>query len=183
MSLTNNSLVSASVKTQRISASKARLVAVLLKNKPVYEALSILNHTNKKAAPIFKKLINSAIANAINNHGLEQSNLVVKAAIVNEGPTLKRFRPRAKGSASQILKRTSHFKVVLTNEYADSDFENTDFTSENHPYESDIDTNTQESDQKQTHMSAEINDSADKTIENNATEANLAQEADEKGDK
>lgn len=54
MSLTNNSLVSASVKTQRISASKARLVAVLLKNKPVYEALSILNHTNKKAAPIFK---------------------------------------------------------------------------------------------------------------------------------
>ncbi len=113
MNLDNNNYAVASLKTQRISASKARLVANLVKNKPVFEALSILAHTNKKASPIFRKLINSAIANAINNHGLEQANLVVKSAIVNEGPTLKRFRPRAKGSASQILKRTSHFKVVL----------------------------------------------------------------------
>ncbi|MBG0730824.1 50S ribosomal protein L22 [Mycoplasma sp. 'Moose RK'] len=113
MNLKSNNFAVASLKTQRISASKARLVAVLLKGKKVSEALGLLANVSKKAAPIFTKLINSAVANAINNHGLSQPDLVIFAAIVNEGPTLKRFRPRAKGAASQILKRTSHFKVVL----------------------------------------------------------------------
>ncbi|MXR57480.1 50S ribosomal protein L22 [Mycoplasma hyopneumoniae] len=116
MKLENHNLAVASLKTQRISAFKARLVAVLLKGKKVSDALAILAHTKKKASPIFTKLINSAVANAINNHGFEHSNLIIKAAIVNEGPTLKRFRPRAKGAASQILKRTSHFKVILVSQ-------------------------------------------------------------------
>ena len=73
----------------------------------------ILKFTPNKAAGIIEKVLNSAIANAENNFGLEKANLVVSEAFANEGPTMKRFRPRAKGSASPINKRTSHITVVV----------------------------------------------------------------------
>lgn len=103
----------AHVKMQRVSAQKARLVADLFRNKSTTEALSILHNTNKKASKLFIKLLNSAIANAVNNHGMNGSSLFVSAVYVNEGPTLKRFQPRSKGTAYQILKRTSHLSIVL----------------------------------------------------------------------
>ncbi|CAT04826.1 50S ribosomal protein L22 [Mesomycoplasma conjunctivae] len=103
----------AHVKMQRISAQKARLVAALIKKQPTTNALAILHNTNKKAALLFIKLLNSAIANAVNNHGLDGDKLIVEQVLVNEGPTLKRFQPRSKGVASQILKRTSHLSITV----------------------------------------------------------------------
>ncbi|VEU59731.1 50S ribosomal protein L22 [Mesomycoplasma neurolyticum] len=103
----------AHVKMQRISAQKARLVAELFRNKDTSSALSILYNTNKKASKLFIKLLNSAIANAVNNHGMDGSSLYVSDVTVNEGPTYKRFQPRAKGSAYSILKRTSHLSITL----------------------------------------------------------------------
>lgn len=99
--------------TIRIAPRKARLVVDLVRGKNVADALVILNNTNKAASPIVDKVLKSAIANAVNNNGMELEKLFVKEIIVNEGPTLKRFRPRAKGSASAINKRTSHIKVVV----------------------------------------------------------------------
>ena len=90
-------------KMQRISPIKARLVVDMIRGKKVNEALAILSNTNKKAAVMVKNTLNSAIANATNNHDMKLENLYVSEAYVNEGPTMKRFRPRAKGSASQIL--------------------------------------------------------------------------------
>lgn len=103
----------ASVKLQRVSVQKANLVARLFRGKTTAEAVSILQNTNKKTSPIFLKLLNSAIANAVNNHGMNAETLVISEVIVNEGPTLKRFQPRSKGRAYSILKRTSNFKIVL----------------------------------------------------------------------
>lgn len=105
--------VKAHVKTQRISPRKARLVADLIRNKSTFDALSILNNSPKKAARIFLKLLNSAIANAVNNHGLDSSKLYIQEVYVNEGPTLKRFQPRSQGRAYSILKRTSNFSIFL----------------------------------------------------------------------
>ncbi|UUM19196.1 50S ribosomal protein L22 [Mycoplasma sp. 1018B] len=101
------------VKTQRISARKARLVADLFRHKDVKVALGILHNTNKKASELFIKLINSAVANATNNHGMDASKLYVKEVLVNEGPTLKRFQPHSQGRAFSILKRTSHLSITL----------------------------------------------------------------------
>ncbi|MFC6169663.1 50S ribosomal protein L22 [Loigolactobacillus jiayinensis] len=101
-------------KTVRIAARKARLVMDLIRGKNVAEAIAILKFTPNGAAPIIAKVLNSAIANAENNFDLDAENLVVSEAFVNEGPTLKRFRPRAKGSASPINKRTSHITVVVS---------------------------------------------------------------------
>lgn len=103
----------AHVKTQRISAQKARLVAALIKNRSTTDALAILHNTNKKAAYFFIKLVNSAVANAVNNFGLSGTNLYVKQAIVNEGTTLKRYQPKSKGVAASIYKRTSHLSVFV----------------------------------------------------------------------
>jgi large subunit ribosomal protein L22 len=103
----------ASIKLQRISARKARLVAALFRDKPVGEALSILKNTDKKASALFIKLLNSAIANAVNNHGMEANKLEVLQVDVNEGPTLKRFQPRSQGRAYPIFKRTSHIEIVV----------------------------------------------------------------------
>ena len=86
----------------------------LIRGKNVADAIAILKFTPNKAARIVEKTLNSAIANAENNFGLEKANLVVSEAFANEGPTMKRFRPRAKGSASPINKRTSHITVVVT---------------------------------------------------------------------
>ena len=100
-------------KTVRIAPRKARLVADLIRGKKVSEALITLEFTNKAASPLIKKVLNSAVANAVNNHSMNEETLYVKEIMINEGPTMKRFRPRAKGSASAILKRTSHINVVV----------------------------------------------------------------------
>ncbi|MGY5139267.1 50S ribosomal protein L22 [Mycoplasmopsis gallinarum] len=103
----------AHVKMQRVSARKARLVADMFRGLDVNEALGILANTNKKSSILFIKLLNSAIANATNNHGMDASKLFVKEVLVNEGPTLKRYQPRSQGRAYSILKRTSHLSITL----------------------------------------------------------------------
>lgn len=97
----------------RISAVKCRLVADQIRGKDVGQALNILNYSRKKAAGMVKKVLESAIANAEHNLGADIDELKVKAIMVDEGPMLKRMRPRAKGRANQILKRSSHISVVV----------------------------------------------------------------------
>ncbi|ACF07294.1 50S ribosomal protein L22 [Metamycoplasma arthritidis] len=104
----------ASVKAQRISPRKARLVADLIRYKTATQALIILQTTNKKASGIILKLLNSAIANATNNNGLDATKLVVTEILVNDGPTLKRYQPHSRGRAYPILKRTSHFFIRVS---------------------------------------------------------------------
>ncbi|MBS4749754.1 50S ribosomal protein L22 [Granulicatella sp. zg-ZJ] len=101
-------------KTVRIAPRKVRLVVDLIRGKKIGEAISILKFTPRSASPIVEKVLMSAIANAEHNYDLDIENLVVSEAFVNEGPTMKRFRPRAKGSASPIMKRTSHITIVVT---------------------------------------------------------------------
>ena len=103
----------AKLKGIRISPRKARLVADLVRGKSVEQAIDELKFVNRSASLPMRKLIESAVANAENNHGLDIDILWVKELRVDPGPTLKRFRPRAQGRAFQILKRTSHFSVVL----------------------------------------------------------------------
>jgi large subunit ribosomal protein L22 len=97
----------------RIAPRKVRLVVDLIRGKQVGEALAILKHTPKAASPVVEKLLKSAIANAEHNYEMDPNNLVVGKVFVDQGPTLKRFRPRAMGRASRIHKRTSHITVVL----------------------------------------------------------------------
>ena len=104
----------AMARTVRVSPRKTRLVLDLIRGKNVADAIAILKFTPNKAARIVEKTLNSAIANVENNFGLEKANLVVSEAFANEGPTMKRFRPRAKGSASPINKRTTHVTVVVS---------------------------------------------------------------------
>jgi len=103
----------ATARTVRTSPRKTRLVVDLIRGKHVADAISILKFTPTFGATEVEKVLNSAIANAENNFGLEKANLYVSEAFVNEGPTMKRFRPRAKGSASPINKRTAHITVVV----------------------------------------------------------------------
>ncbi|EKB54997.1 MULTISPECIES: 50S ribosomal protein L22 [Facklamia] len=103
----------AMARTVRIAPRKARLVVDLIRGKQVGEAMAILKFTPKAGSPIIEKVLKSAIANAEHNFDLDLESLYVSEAYVNEGPTMKRFRPRAKGSASQILKRTSHITIVV----------------------------------------------------------------------
>lgn len=104
----------ATARTVRVSPRKSRLVIDLIRGKNVADATATLKFTPTKAANEIENVLNSAIANAENNFGLEKANLFVSEAYINEGPTMKRFRPRAKGSASPINKRTSHITVVVT---------------------------------------------------------------------
>jgi large subunit ribosomal protein L22 len=97
----------------RISPRKVKVVLDLIRNKPAGVALGILQNTPKAASEILIKLLNSAIANAENNFGLSADKLVVSEAYANEGPTLKRIRPRAQGRAFRIRKRTSHITLVV----------------------------------------------------------------------
>ncbi|NOY74179.1 MAG: 50S ribosomal protein L22 [Kiritimatiellaeota bacterium] len=108
--------VKAVTKYVRISPEKARQVARLLQGKSVEEALSIVELVPRKAARLLGKTLKSAVANAENNRNLNRADLVVKEALVGPGPVIKRFRTKARGMAGRILKRTSHFTVVLTNE-------------------------------------------------------------------
>ena len=100
----------------RLSPQKAKLVVDLVRGKSVSEALDILAFTNKSSAPVVAKLIKSAAANAVNNQKMDEASLYVKEIWVCPGKTLKRFIPKAKGSASRILKRTSHINVVVSDE-------------------------------------------------------------------
>lgn len=103
-------------KYARISPFKVREVTREIQGLPVSAALDILAFTPKKAAFLINKTLKSAIANAENNANLKADGLVVKEAVVGEGPTLKRMTPRARGSGSRILKRTSHIRIVLTDD-------------------------------------------------------------------
>ncbi len=100
----------------RISAFKAREVTREIQGLPATDALDLLRFVPKKAAPLVRKTLASAVANAENNNNLNVANLVVKEAVVGEGPTFKRFQPKARGSAGPILKRTSHIRIILTDE-------------------------------------------------------------------
>lgn len=104
----------ATAKTVRIAARKARLVVDLIRDKKIDEAFAILQFTPHGASPIVSKVLKSAVANAENNFDLDREDMKVSEVFVNEGPTLKRFRPRAKGSASPINKRTSHITIVVS---------------------------------------------------------------------
>lgn len=97
----------------RISPFKAQKVAELIRGKTVEEALNILKLTPKRASGIIEKILNSAIANAENNFDLSRDNLFVKIAQVDKGPTLKRIKPRARGRADLMRRRTSHITIVL----------------------------------------------------------------------
>ena len=103
----------------RISAFKAREVTREIQGLPVSAALDVLAFTPKKAAILVNQTLKSAIANAENNANLKVDGLVVKEAVVGEGPTFKRMKTRARGSGSQILKRTSHIRIILTDEKAE----------------------------------------------------------------
>lgn len=105
--------VSAKLRGARISAQKARLVADQVRGMPVEEALSLLEFSTKKAAHMVHKVLNSAIANAENNDGADVDELRVSTIFVDEGLTMKRMRPRAKGRGDRILKRTCHITVKV----------------------------------------------------------------------
>ena len=100
----------------RISPLKARDVAREIQGMPVSVALDVLSFTPRKAAHLIGKTLKSALANAENNHELAVDGLVVKEAVVDVGPVFKRYKPRARGSAGPIRKRTSHISIVLTDE-------------------------------------------------------------------
>jgi large subunit ribosomal protein L22 len=101
------------LRTARISPQKARLVADQVRGLPVERAVGLLKFSDKKAAHMIKKVVESAIANAENNAGADVDALTISTITVDEGPTLKRFMARAKGRGTRILKRTSHITVVV----------------------------------------------------------------------
>ena len=105
--------VAAKLKGARISAQKARLVADEVRGMSVGEALNLLEFSKKKAAHLVRKLLNSAIANAENNEGADVDELRIATIFVDEGLTMKRMRPRAKGRGDRILKRTCHITVKV----------------------------------------------------------------------
>jgi large subunit ribosomal protein L22 len=100
----------------RISAFKAREVTREIQGLPASDALNLLRFVPKKAAGLVRKTLASAVANAENNNNLNVENLVIQEAVVGEGPTAKRFQPKARGSAGPIRKRTSHIRIILTDE-------------------------------------------------------------------
>lgn len=106
--------VLARFKKARSSAQKLRLVANSIRGKKVDQAINILNFSKKKASLLIKKVLESAISNAENNNGLDIDALKISEILIDQGPTMKRMMPRAKGKADQILKRTSHIKIVLS---------------------------------------------------------------------
>ena len=105
--------IAAKLKGAQLSAQKARLVADQIRGKGVEEALDILAYSPKKGAAIVKKILNSAIANAEHNEGADVDELIVSTIFVDEGATMKRLRPRAKGRADRILKRSCHITVKV----------------------------------------------------------------------
>ena len=106
----------ATLRYARISSRKVNIFADLIRGKKVDEALAIVKFTPKASSEIIEKLLKSAIANAENNHGMNRGNLIVSEIYANQGPTLKRIRPAAKGSAVRIRKRTCHITIVVKEE-------------------------------------------------------------------
>lgn len=106
-------LVTATAKYVRVSARKARLVADLIRGKGVADAQAILAYSTRGAAESVRKVLQSAIANADHNNGMNVQQLVLAHVTVDEGPTIRRFRPRAKGRATRINKRTCHITIGL----------------------------------------------------------------------
>ena len=104
---------SAKLSKVRISAQKARLIADQVRGMPVEQAEQLLKFSNKKAAHIVRKVLMSAVANAEHNNGADIDELTISKIYVDEGPTLKRGRPRAKGRYNRIFKRSSHITVVV----------------------------------------------------------------------
>lgn len=103
----------ATSKFVRVSPRKARIVLDLVRGKDVTEAREVLTFCERSVSEVVLKTLNSAVANAINNNNLAESSLAIIEAVADEGPTIKRIRPRAKGSASRINKRTSHIKITV----------------------------------------------------------------------
>jgi large subunit ribosomal protein L22 len=97
----------------RISSRKVKIVIDLIRGKRVGEALAIIRNTPKAASEVLEKVVNSAVANAQNNLDMDPEELYIAEVYANQGPTLKRYRPRAQGRASRIRKRTSHITVIL----------------------------------------------------------------------
>jgi large subunit ribosomal protein L22 len=106
--------VSAKLKFVRLSPQKARLVADQIRGLPVERAVELLAFSDKKAAGILKKVLESAIANAEHNEGADIDELHVQTVVVDQGPTQKRFRARARGRVNHILKRTSHITLTVS---------------------------------------------------------------------
>ncbi|CBL43953.1 50S ribosomal protein L22 [gamma proteobacterium HdN1] len=106
--------VAAKLFSARISAQKARLVADQVRGKPVAQALNVLTFSPKKAAHLIKKVVESAIANAEHNEGADVDELKISAIFVDEGMSMKRVKPRAKGRADRIVKRTCHITVKVS---------------------------------------------------------------------
>ncbi len=98
----------------RLTPRKARLVADLVRGKSALEAIDILTYTNKKAAVVIKKTLESAIKNASNNHNMDEEKLYISTIMIDEGPVLKRLKPRAMGRADIIRKKTSHVTVGVS---------------------------------------------------------------------
>ncbi|MGQ4002071.1 50S ribosomal protein L22 [Francisellaceae bacterium CB300] len=105
--------VQAKLKFARISPQKCRLVADQIRGLPVERAINLLTFSNKKAAVLVKEVLNSAVANAEHNDGMDVDALFVSTVFIDEGPTMKRFEARAKGRGNRILKRTSHITVKV----------------------------------------------------------------------
>ena len=105
--------VHASARFIRQSPFKVRRVLDLVRGLPVVEARDVLRFTQRRAADPISKALESAVANAAHNHALDSEELFIVEAFADEGPTLKRYRPRARGRATQILKRTSHITIVV----------------------------------------------------------------------
>ena len=105
--------IRASVRGSLMSASKARVVLDLIRGRDVVSADQVLQFTEREAARVVRKVLASAVANAVNNDSLEAETLYVKACYADEGPTLRRFKPRARGRATRINKRTCHITIVL----------------------------------------------------------------------
>lgn len=114
-------LYPASHRYVRMSARKARLVMDLIRNQPVERALTMLRFSQRRGAPYIRKVVQSAVANATQQASLEPESLVVHRAWVDEGPTLKRWRPRSMGRAYPRLKRTCHLTVVLKEAAAEAE--------------------------------------------------------------
>jgi large subunit ribosomal protein L22 len=106
--------VSAKLKFVRLSPQKARLVADQIRGMPVERAVELLNFSNKKAAAIVKKVLESAIANAEHNEGADIDELKISIVYIDQGPVVKRWRARARGRANQILKPTSHITLTVS---------------------------------------------------------------------
>lgn len=105
--------VAARLRFARISPQKCRLIADQVRGLPVDKALDVLKFSSKKSAHIMKKLLESAMANAEHNEGADIDELTITQVFVNQGPTMKRIQPRAKGRANRILKRTSHITLSV----------------------------------------------------------------------